>query len=694
MAQIIQFKPKREVDAIENVNSFVEDAKGWNIFGDHVNWDERKWDMSAHAKNRATKAPPAITWTNFDTPKGRTNKTPLLQQPFLNFAKAYITYTQGINATKTYLNTLYAMRGLERALCNRFKKPCITRVDVNVLNAAQKLLYDRDRTEHKTQVAVLCRELEHIANFLNEHYMLKAPNFTWKHSVKNYDPANTVGDDFKKYRAEKLPTDTCIYALADIYNTTNDPRYILISAFALLLFSNPSRVGEVLTLDNKCLIHDHQGVPGALAMRWFPEKGAYPFPKAIKNSWCDLVLEAVAKIQEITKEARKIAKWYEKNPDKMYLPKDLEYLRAKEHIPTREAVELLCVSKQMLCRYLKRNNISPIKRFGVEWLYRFSDIEQSILSRLPDNFPYRFEEAKIKYSDSLFVVPAFFFKRQSNLLSRVMFEPVLYNPLANLFGTNNSINKNSMFDLLGYYEPDGSQISFPSHSARHWNETTSEYAHIEQDIRAAYAGRKKASQNSWYDHADKTVTSRKALEINDQSDLVPANLDVGIEVFNQPEVMGALVKQQLSPNDPFLDIKADVSDVGFCLLSLDQTCQKFNDHYLCKDHLYIKGDPRLEAIIPFKIEKLESDNKQWLKTTNGGKNPTVIHNKQVLGVLNNIMDILTDSEIPKGAFFRLATGKDYSKTRVIYYQKNKELLGSAKDGAIPLIKVGELCLST
>ena len=689
MAQIIQFIPKREAGALKNVNAFINEAQGWNVFGDNVDWDARRWDMIEHAEYRASKAQ-AIVWTDFDTTQHNHRKVPLLQQPYLDFAKAYITYTQGIRPTKTYPNTLYAMRALERALCDRFKKPCITKVDPIILNAAQKLLYDKDKTDHKKQVAVFCNELQRLSCFLNEQHMLRSPFFVWKHSVKTYDPSKTIGEDFKKYRAEKLPTDTCIYALADIYNTTKDSRYKLATAVALLLFSSPSRVGEVLTLENECLIHNHQGSPGALGIRWFPEKGADPFIKSVKPSWRELVVDAVATIQEITNEARWLVKWYQENPEKVFLPEGYNHLRQKEYVTSEEAVKILNTSIPGFRGFLKRFSVKK-KKNGQQSFYLFSDIEQAIMSKIPDGFPYRLKDQSLKYSESLFVVPMNFFRGNSNIFSKVMFEPVFNTHLAALYGTSSHI---SMFERLGMFEPDGSKISFPSHSARHWNETTSEYGFVDQNVRAAYAGRKKVDQNIWYSHADKIITSRKALTIRDQSDVAPSNVDKGIGVYSQPEVLSVLAKKEINTTDDlFNEVKADVTNAGFCLLGLDQTCKKLHDHYLCSDHLYIKGDTRLKSVIPFEIEKLESDNREWYKTANGDKNPLVIRNKQILQVLNSIMDILDDPQIPKGSFFRLASGKDYSKTRVIYYEKNKKFLSTTKDGAIPLIKVGELCLN-
>ena len=67
MAQIIQFTPKRELDAIENVNAFIEMAKNeLTVFGADLDWEATTWDMSAHAKFRGGKSRNLI-WHNWDT---------------------------------------------------------------------------------------------------------------------------------------------------------------------------------------------------------------------------------------------------------------------------------------------------------------------------------------------------------------------------------------------------------------------------------------------------------------------------------------------------------------------------------------------------------------------------------------------------------------------------------------------------
>lgn len=58
--------------------------------------------------------------------------------------------------------------------------------------------------------------------------------------------------------------------------------------------------------------------------------------KWIIPSMVDIVKKVINQIRELTKEARKVAKWYEENPNDLYLPEELEYLRVK-NINSEEA---------------------------------------------------------------------------------------------------------------------------------------------------------------------------------------------------------------------------------------------------------------------------------------------------------------------------------------------------------------------
>jgi hypothetical protein len=422
-AQIILFKPKREVDAIENVSAFIEMAKNeLTVFGADLDWDATTWDMSDHYKSRGGVYRNLI-WGNWDTNRHSTGEP--LQAPLGDFAKAYIRYSQGLKKNKSPHAPLNAFRALERVLLEMSLAPCITQVTVDVLNRSQSLLSKRYKNGARDGQA-----LQKLSAFLNENRMLIYPPFQWKHSIRREKTDNV---DFNGDGTDKLPTDTCLYAIADVFHSSSDPVNRLAAGIAIILLSNPCRVGEVLTLDKDCLVHGHQGKSDGLGLRIFPEKGGEPFVKPIQGVWRDILQDVVDEVLELSTEGRKIAKWYEDNPTQMYLPPEFSPLRGEEYIDSTTAMKLLKVSSTTLSSGIVSKHGIMLEYGGYmkPKLMRFSDLEKFVLTLLPKDFPFRHQSSGLKYSDSLFVFPYNFF-RSYDTYSSVMVQKLVYSTLSNL----------------------------------------------------------------------------------------------------------------------------------------------------------------------------------------------------------------------------------------------------------------------
>tara|TARA_B100000683_G_scaffold160042_2_gene154368 strand:- start:1130 stop:3172 length:2043 start_codon:yes stop_codon:yes gene_type:complete len=678
VAQIIPFVPKREVDAFDNVNAFIEMVKNeLTVFGADLNWDAVTWNMSDHVRFRSGK-PHNLVWRNWDTT--RNCKGELIKAPIADFAKAFTRYSEGVKKTKSPHRFINSFRALERVLLEMSLAPCITQVTVDVLNRSQALLSERyicGRAE--------ANYLEKISTFLNEKMMLRCPPFQWKHSISRKQKSNV---DFKGDGTDKLPTDSCLYAIADIFHSSSDPINRVAAGVAIILLSNPCRIGEVLTLDKGCLLHDHQGKPGALGLRIFPEKGGDPFVKPILPVWREILQDVVDEILVITNEARKIAKWYENNPTKLYLPPDFEHLRGEEYVDTKTAMKLLDVSKTTFSTGIISKYDIMLEYGGYQKpnLMRFSDLEAFVTTLFPEGFPYRHHSSGLKYSDSLFVFPYHFF-RSYNTYSPVMVQKLVYSTLSNLYGSETGYDSGkSIFEKYGHYEPDGSKIYFRCHSARHYQESLLDHSHVSQTFRAFFAGRKDISQNEAYSHASLLDKATKSLDIYDQSQLSPVKVDTSLDVFNRPDALAGLLRTHYEDT-------VHVTDVGYCVMGSEKICEKFNDHLLCSDHVYIKGDARLYVNLPERVrfyEKLVEDRRRTMLST--GVDVALKHDEQTLYVLKSILAVLSDKTVPDGSFFRLLPGSDYSRMRLAYYKRNKKLLGQTNSANIPLIKVGELCL--
>lgn len=155
-----------------------------------------------------------------------------------------------------------------------------------------------------------------------------------------------MGQEFDKRRTEKMPSQAALEALPKTFQIATQPKDVLFSSIAAILCSAPDRINEVLLLAESCEVHDKtSGGKDAYGLRWQPAKGADPMVKWIIPSMAPVVAEAIAKIRRLTEDARRIAQWYEFNPERLYLPHDLEHLRRQELLTMDEVQQVILLEK-------------------------------------------------------------------------------------------------------------------------------------------------------------------------------------------------------------------------------------------------------------------------------------------------------------------------------------------------------------
>ena len=89
MANLFQFKPKAEVTAEENLSAFIDKCRNeLTVFGTDLNWSAFVWPkVAVFAKMGVTTRKPA--------------QEQLMDDNFVDFAKAYFRYQQGHKPTGT-----------------------------------------------------------------------------------------------------------------------------------------------------------------------------------------------------------------------------------------------------------------------------------------------------------------------------------------------------------------------------------------------------------------------------------------------------------------------------------------------------------------------------------------------------------------------------------------------------------------
>lgn len=79
----------------------------------------------------------------------------------------------------------------------------------------------------------------------------------------------------------------------------------------------------------------------AYGLSWFSSKVNQWDTKWIPDIMESVARRAIKNLKELTQEGRKMAKWYEDNPGRLYLPPHLAHLRKKQYITSNELLLLL-----------------------------------------------------------------------------------------------------------------------------------------------------------------------------------------------------------------------------------------------------------------------------------------------------------------------------------------------------------------
>ncbi|WP_417820387.1 hypothetical protein [Terasakiella sp.] len=365
MADIVQFVPKAGNEAQVNVSDFVKFCRNeLRVFGE-VDW-ESSWDITNQLHQRGRSGRIALTWTNYDTSKTNT-LADLMAEPFIDFARAYMRYQQGMKPTKSVNLRLSALRALERALVENDKVPDVCKANAAVFNRAAALVKAKYQSSTAYRVA---GQLAVIAKFINDHEMVPV-RFSWRNTLKRDNDRNRVGKQFDQERSRKLPEPGALDSLAKAFQIATEPADVIIASTGALLTTSPDRINEIFRLPVNCEV-EKQNTDGSIAygIRWWPSKGADPYVKWIAPSMVEVAKLALEKLKNTTQSARDLAFWYEQNPTSLYLPDNLAYLREQEFCRVSEFKYLFGINT---LQWIKRKGIDTKNIDRVSYV-RFDDL--------------------------------------------------------------------------------------------------------------------------------------------------------------------------------------------------------------------------------------------------------------------------------------------------------------------------------
>lgn len=598
-----------------------------------------------------------------------------MQEPFLTFAKAYIRYRQSINPAKNLTPILTTLRIVEYSLSEIKNSTKPLNIDTNVLTRAAQIAteYYSDALAYR-----LGQTLEELGKFLTEKHLVNIP-IDWKNPNHRPSDAQRVGKKADDDRNKKMPSKKGLEALPYIFFAAKEPMDIVLISVIALLLGAPNRINEVLSLRYDCeyIQKDSQGNE-RYGLRWYPSKGAEPMIKWIIPSMVDVTKLAVKRIRNITSPIREMALWYENNPNSIFLPKNLEYLRKKEYLVNSEASMIIFrkIMPHSIVNFYKTHKISYLKKIYKTGGYKsapkkvtmvkFKDLEAAIINLLPKNFPYLNTELGIKFSEALLV------KR----INEAHHKKGTLQPTLDVFTTENindalgaRYKEQSLFEKFGFRENNGSQIKITTHQFRHYLNTLAQKGGASQLDIAKWSGRKDIRQNIDYDHvsADELLTIMRE-SIGDKKLLIGplSNID-------------EIKKKVIISRDEYAQLKvktAHRTDFGICIHDFSMMpCQLHMDCINCSEQFCIKGDKFGNANI---IER-KKDVKRLLDIAikeqddgHVGANRWVQHHATELIKLTQLCEILDNPKIPVGSIIQVSNISSSSQIQQAQERRFKE----------------------
>jgi hypothetical protein len=648
MADVLLFKPKSERDAEANLCDLIAFAKNeLTTFGADLDFESDDWDVTAHANLKGRNTRLCLRFTDFPSSRGMKDGTPM-PEPFKSFAKAYLRNFHALSQANVDSHLIAALRALAQALQENFPVPTPTLATLHHFRRASQILVERYKHPDAPNI-----RLERISEFLAKNGLVVTP-IVWRKPTSRVLPTTSrVGPEFDARRNARLPSPEALSAIAEIFHVAKDPSDIFVTSACAILSSAPSRANEMLHLPENCEVHatDSEG-QAVYGLRWRPSKGGEAMVKWVVHSMASVAQEAVANLRKLSEEARSVALWYEKNPNKLFLPKHLEHFRSKPRLTYEEVGEIVFRDttsnrpKQAGTKWCETYNIeSSWDANGRYKTVAFSDVERAVLALLPLEFPIANEETGLHYSDALCLV-----LRNELSSCHATYRGVVvladYSVMqSRLVGTK---TVQTVFEKFGYKDANGTPLRLTTHQFRHYLNTLAQMGGLSQLDIAKWSGRAKVAQNAVYDHqSDRDVLA-----------MVRAAIGDGAKMFGP---LAHTPKNTLITRDQFSTLKvltAHTTDFGYCIHDFSMLpCQIHRDCLNCDEHVCVKGDQVRERAIRLhrsETTALLATAKEALAEDEFGANRWVEHQSLTLQRLSQLCTLLDDPSVPDGAIIQPA----------------------------------------
>ncbi len=670
MTTIIDFSQSKKIEAQENLSTFILNNKANFIFQEN-NWDDNIWDITNFLKNKISDSKSRKIYFRSvnDNSTSKSKISIAISDSFIDFAKAVFCEIMRINRLSEYKRIIYAIQALEFALLEQKSPVCITEIDVDTLHIAESYL----RSKYKDPWSI-AKKLESIINNIVIKKQLNTIIYKFSTTITYTPPARS--DRTQKEHVEgsksKIPHLEEILALAEIHHSSSHIPDKIVTCFSALAMFAPSRASEILSLPIDCIAKATQGNHEIMGLKWRPLKGGDPLTKfAVNKEYEELATDAVNYLIEIGKPAREAARWYRDNPNKLYLPPQLEHLR-NQPITLWEAAQILgkensikaCDAfgygfSKLLGRTTEKSRM--VKKSPSVGLYNFEELERFIISKLPQTFPIFDGRSQQYWDESLFVFPKHILKPDADSLLYVP-ETIDINKINKQLGSNpdgNTVFSRNNKKLVG-----GKAMYVTSHQFRHLLNTLAQTKALPQELIAFWSGRKSVKQNDVYNHLSQEAIIEAFTNLENQVEAIK-------EVGNLGKKSQAIAKRNTISYNEALKIELGsihITQYGICRHDYSLTpCPKDKDCGNCGEFSVMKGNEKHRKEASYQVQILEKaliEAKEAEKDGHTGARRWIEVNEPKLERWHKIKGFLEDESIPNNTMFTLADSSDYHQTKV------------------------------
>lgn len=580
-----------------------------------------------------------------------------MSAPFIDFAKAYLRYTQHINRTKTFKRTLAALQLLEAALLELNGDADPTKVAVRHLDRAAELLTSEGFKDRQG----IGSALKLLAENLGKWHITVASTKYWTHPFvgKNSNVGSSKRDPITL--TKKLPSDDTLLAIAEIfakgYSGDQDDEDVFTTCITCLLLSAPMRINEILHFRINPLREelDSKGNKQLYIAYWVPKNGSY-VRKEVPEVLADLTREAVRRLTLITEESRQLAIHMESNPERFYRHAKCPNVSDDQVLTVEELTQAFGFSnaKSVESFIFRCTGEYKIKGWTLNSIWPLILAEHKAQN---PHFPYQVDPTDnstnkpLKMSESLM---CFRYQQLStrNQTSTVLLAPMNRDFYAKRLESRDLQRGKKVINLSVLVKHGYEGLALRSHQLRHFLNTLAQEAGVSIEAITRWSTRASQTQSLVYMHQDPDRKARKAAE---KQGLIPTQR-TGLPVTND--------EYRVMEFGPIITTR-----YGICTHDYTVTpCNKHSDCLNCSELLLCKGHLRsIQAITEERDQVAENLAAAQTKIDTGERVASRWHqvHAMTLSRLNQLIQVMTDPNIEGGSPIRIQ-GKDFShQTRIL-----------------------------